>query len=219
MLWHFACAFDLPTVSGTSLPLIVPPTSNSQVFHCCDPAKQHLQKKIPQNPFTVALTVLIRSKASEMNSTLKWVQKLQSTKAAPEHHKVRLVELPCISLQTLLEKWGRCHFSVTAAAMGVRMVPRAVAASSSISVFSRLITHSMASRPWSRTNRGLVHLGVRTWILSGQWLRRVTLGFTQVAVQNILIHCTLFSDTISDFSDTQGGKLTKNRTQCLESEN
>ena len=40
-----------------------------------------------------------------------------------------------------------CYFDVTAAAMGVRIVLRAVAASSSISVFRRLMTHSIASRP------------------------------------------------------------------------
>lgn len=45
---------------------------------------------------------------------------------------------------------GCCHLSATAAAMGTRIVPRAVAASSSISVFKRLMTHSIASRPWSR---------------------------------------------------------------------
>lgn len=39
------------------------------------------------------------------------------------------------------------HLSATAAAMGTRILPRAVAASSSISVFNRLMTHSMASRP------------------------------------------------------------------------
>lgn len=42
---------------------------------------------------------------------------------------------------------GRDHLSATAAAMGTRIVPRAVAANSSISVFSRLMTHSIASRP------------------------------------------------------------------------
>lgn len=43
---------------------------------------------------------------------------------------------------------GRYHLSATAAAMGTRILPRAVAANSSISVFSRLMTHSIASRPW-----------------------------------------------------------------------
>lgn len=57
---------------------------------------------------------------------------------------------------SLLTKRGGCHFSVTAAAIGVRMVPRAVAASSSISVFSRLITHSMASLPCSRTKPNVI---------------------------------------------------------------
>lgn len=43
------------------------------------------------------------------------------------------------------------HFSVTAAAaMGMRIVACAVAASSSISVFNRLMTHSIASRPWTQ---------------------------------------------------------------------
>lgn len=42
---------------------------------------------------------------------------------------------------------SRDHLSATAAAIGTRMVPRAVAANSSISVFSRLMTHSIASRP------------------------------------------------------------------------
>lgn len=43
-----------------------------------------------------------------------------------------------------------CHHlsAAAAAAMGARMEPRAVAASSSISVFNRLMTHSIASRPW-----------------------------------------------------------------------
>lgn len=45
------------------------------------------------------------------------------------------------------------HLSATAAAMGARMDPRAVAASSSISVFKRLMTHSIASRPWSKAER------------------------------------------------------------------
>lgn len=48
---------------------------------------------------------------------------------------------------------GRDHLSATAAAMGTRIVPRAVAANSSISVFNRLMTHSMASRPWDRQER------------------------------------------------------------------
>lgn len=39
------------------------------------------------------------------------------------------------------------YLSAAAAAMGARMLPRAVAARSSISVFNRLMTHSMASRP------------------------------------------------------------------------
>lgn len=39
------------------------------------------------------------------------------------------------------------HLSATAAAIGTRIDPRAVAASSSISVFRRLMTHSIASRP------------------------------------------------------------------------
>lgn len=42
---------------------------------------------------------------------------------------------------------GLDHLSAAAAAMGTRIVPRAVAANSSISVFSRLMTHSIASRP------------------------------------------------------------------------
>lgn len=42
---------------------------------------------------------------------------------------------------------GQDHLSATAAAMGTRIVPRAVAANSSISVFNRLMTHSIASRP------------------------------------------------------------------------
>lgn len=68
---------------------------------------------------------------------------------APVHHKGRLVGLMCSFSQTQLEKRGWCHFSVTAAAaIGERMVPHAVAASSSISALSRLITHSMASRPF-----------------------------------------------------------------------
>lgn len=59
-----------------------------------------------------------------------------------------------------LDNRSRCHFSVTAAAIGVRMVPRAVAASSSISAFSRRITHSIASRPWSKTkHKALVYMG------------------------------------------------------------
>lgn len=45
---------------------------------------------------------------------------------------------------------GGHYLSATAAAMGTRILPRAVAASSSISVFNRLMTHSMASRPWGR---------------------------------------------------------------------
>lgn len=79
------------------------------------------------------------------------IQKTQSTNAESEQHRGRLVVLACNFSQTAPD--SRCHFSVTAAAIGVRMVPRAVAASSSISAFSRLITHSMASRPWSGTSR------------------------------------------------------------------
>lgn len=44
---------------------------------------------------------------------------------------------------------GWYHLSATAAAMGTRKLPQAVAASSPISVFNRLMTHSIASRPWN----------------------------------------------------------------------
>lgn len=46
-----------------------------------------------------------------------------------------------------MSKSGQDHLSATAAAMGTRILPRAVAANSSISVFNRLMTHSIASRP------------------------------------------------------------------------
>lgn len=51
------------------------------------------------------------------------------------------------------EGYAQDHLSATAAAMEARIVPRAVAANSSISVFSRLMTHSIASRPWDRSTR------------------------------------------------------------------
>lgn len=51
---------------------------------------------------------------------------------------------------------GLDHLSATAAAMGTRILPRAVAANSSISVFNRLMTHSMASRPWERQMKSIL---------------------------------------------------------------
>lgn len=81
------------------------------------------------------------------------------------HREAAQVAAVCIfQLKALLEWRGRwCHFSVTAAAMGVRMVPRAVAASSSISAFSLLMTHSMASRPWARSGSKMLAHPKRRW--------------------------------------------------------
>lgn len=60
------------------------------------------------------------------------------------------------------------HFSATAAAMGMRIVACAVAASSSISVFNRLMTHSIASRPWTKYQ---THMG-KLWAEHGHtWMR------------------------------------------------
>lgn len=60
---------------------------------------------------------------------------------------------------------GHDHLSATAAAMGTRIVPRAVAANSSISVFNRLMTHSMASRPWDRQKQSIFYRCKGTVIL------------------------------------------------------
>lgn len=62
--------------------------------------------------------------------------------------QVRWEEMSERSISSVGE--GRDHLSATAAAIGTRILPRAVAANSSISVFNRLMTHSIASRPWRR---------------------------------------------------------------------
>lgn len=62
--------------------------------------------------------------------------------------QVRWEEMSERSISSVEE--GRDHLSATAAAIGTRILPRAVAANSSISVFNRLMTHSIASRPWHR---------------------------------------------------------------------
>lgn len=134
IFWHYACAFWSPHaplsvlhISKLTVDLNTPPP----VSYCSSPTRQHL-----------------------LNSP-QLAQSAHEVCRAPVQHQSIIkggwALLAWIFSHTLLGQRGGCHFSVTAAAMGTRMVPRAVAASSSISVFSRLITHSMASRPWSTT--------------------------------------------------------------------
>lgn len=143
LLWHLSCDFSSSGASDTSSPVlhISKHTDNSGLFsvsHHGGPARQHPLKNTPKNPFMLRLGVKNISNVDSM----RWMN-------VPQHQSIikgSWLKRFVVS-QTMLEKRGGCHFSVTAAARGVRMVPRAVAASSSISAFSRLITHSMASRP------------------------------------------------------------------------
>lgn len=80
------------------------------------------------------------------------------TGEAPEDETVVIrlrIHTRCEEMSERSTGSGRYYLSATAAAMGTRILPRAVAASSSISVFNRLMTHSMASRPWERQRKSV----------------------------------------------------------------
>lgn len=143
--WYFGtmrCAFCPPPsmlhVSKITVDLDTPPKFELQ-------SSQAASQK--NSPYSQVPFMVLPQGAAHLGRSL------QKTSAALQHHKGRPFLPAQIFSRTRVGRRGGRHFSATAAAMGARMVPRAVAASSSISALSRLITHSMASRPWSRGSR------------------------------------------------------------------